>query len=101
MDWTKKERIHIGASVFLTLIFSIRGGEMPGALIVTLRYLFAYYLYGIVMVLMFVGLTKKMFRYEAKRKQMILWVFYLAAFFAVSQFMHEGFLMITGQKLPR
>ncbi len=101
MEWTRKERIHIGVSVLLTLVFSIRGGEMPGALIMTLRYLFAFYLYGIVMVLIFVGLTKKMFKYEARKRNMILWVFYLAAFFAISQFMHEGFLMITGQKIPQ
>ena len=101
MECTRKERIHIGGSVFLTLLFSVRGGEMPGALVMTLRYLFAYYLYGIVMVLIFMGLTKKMFKYEPQKKRMILWVFYLAAFFAISQFMHEGFLMITGQKIPQ
>ena len=101
MKWSKKERIHIGVSVLLTLVFSLRGGDMPGGLIMTIRYLFAFYLYGIVMVLIFVGLTKKMFKYEPHKKRMILWVFYLAAFFAISQFMHEGFLMITGQKIPQ
>ena len=98
MEWTKKDYLHIGISIFLTLVFSIRGGEVQGAVVMTIRYLFAYYLYGVVMVLIFVGLTKKMFKYEADKKKMILWVFYLAAFFAVSQFMHEGFLAITGQR---
>ncbi len=101
MEWTKKDYKNIGISVALTLLFSIRGGEMPGALIMTIRYLFAFYFYGLIMVLIFVGLTKKMFKYEADKKKMILWMFYLAAFFAVSQFMHEGFLMITGQSPPK
>ena len=101
MEWTKKELLHIVISVVLTFLFAIRGGEMPSALIMTLRYILAYYLYGIVMVLIFVGLTKKMFKYDADKKRMILWVFYLAAFFSVSQFMHEGFLMITGQGLSK
>ena len=101
MEWTKKDYKDIGISVALTLLFAIRGGEMPAALIMTMRYLFAYYFYGLIMVLIFVGLTKKMFKYEAEKKKMILWMFYLAAFFAVSQFIHEGFLMITGQELPK
>lgn len=97
MKWTKRDYIHIAVCVILTLLFSVRGGEVQGALEMTIRYLLAFYLYGIVMVLIFVGLTKKMFKYNADKKQMILWVFYLAALFSVSQFMHEGFLAMTGQ----
>ncbi len=96
--WTKKDYFHIGLSIVITLIFSIRGGELPGAIFVTVRYLLAYYLYGVVMVLMFVGLMKKMFKYKPNKKKMVLWVFYIATFFAVTEMIHEGFLMLTGQE---
>ncbi len=94
----KKDYKAILLCIALTILFSIRGGELREAVIISLRWIMVYYLYGVAMVFIFVGLTKKMFRYEASKRGIVLWIFYLAAFFAISQMAHEGFLLLTGQR---
>ncbi len=58
-------------------------------------------MYGIFIVMLFIGLTKKPLKYNPTKKQIIKWIIFMAAFFAVSQFIHEGFLMLTGQWPPK
>jgi len=84
----------------VTIGFSLRGGEMPGALWATLRQIFVSVFYGFGTVFLFIGLTKKMFKYNPTRVHIVKWAFALAAIFSVSQFFHEGYLMFTGQLPP-
>ncbi len=65
-----------------------------------LRHLWAYTIYSIATVLIIIGLTKKIFKYKPTWKQIIKWAIFLAAFCAVTQFAHEGFLALTGQMKP-
>ncbi len=96
--WTKDDYMHVFLMILITLMFSIRTGPLFDAIFATLRHVIAYFVYGLVMVLIFVGLTKKMFKLNPTRKKMLKWAFGLAAFFAVNQFFHEAFLVLTGQK---
>jgi len=96
--WTRKDYMEVSAAVFFTLVFSIRTGEYPSAILKTLRYLLAYYVYGAVIVLLFIGLNRHMFKFRLNKKMMIKGVFYLAVLFAVTQMFHEAFLMLTGQR---
>ncbi len=81
----------------LTFLFSVRGGELPGAFSATLYQVFVSVFYGFGTIFLIIGVTKKMFKYDPTRVQIVRWAMGLALFFAVSQFMHEGFLMYTGQ----
>ncbi len=81
----------------VTIGFSLRTGQMPGALWATLKQIFVSIFYGFGTVFLFIGLTKKMFKYNPTRVNIVKWAFALAAIFAVSQFFHEGYLMLTGQ----
>ncbi len=85
------------AMTVVTIGFSLRGGDFPGALWATLRQVFVSVFYGFGTVFLFIGLTKKMFKYNPTRVHIVKWAFALAAIFAVSQFFHEGYLMLTGQ----
>ena len=85
------------AMTVVTVGFSLRTGEMPGALIATLRQIFVSIFYGFGTVFLMIGLTKKMFKYHPNRVNITKWAFALAAIFAVSQFFHEAFLVFTGQ----
>ncbi len=98
--WTGKDIRQAVVAVALTLLFAIRKGPFLHAFLITSKYLLAYYIYGIVIVMLFIGLTKKPFKYEPTKKQMIKWILFMAAFFSVTQFIHEGFLTLTGQ-LPK
>ncbi len=98
--WTGKDIAHVVIMSLITVLFALRRGPILEAGLVTLRYLLAYFIYGLVTVLVFVGLTKKIFKLNPSRKQMIKWAFGLAAFFSVNQAIHEAFLAFTGQTLP-
>jgi len=88
------------AMTVVTIGFSLRTGELPGAIWATLRQIFVSVFYGFGTVYLFIGLTKKMFKYKYTRVHIVKWAFALAAIFAVSQFFHEGYLMLTGQMPP-
>ncbi|NDY43430.1 hypothetical protein G3N55_11330 [Dissulfurirhabdus thermomarina] len=98
--WTRRDIRQLAATVGLTLLFVARGGEPAGAVRQTLWNLFLCLFYGVGTMFLLVGLTRKMFKYEVTPPRMAKWAAWLAAFFAVSQFLHEGFLHLTGQ-LPR
>ncbi len=88
------------AMAVVTVGFSIRTGDFPGALWATLRQVFVSVFYGFGTVFLFIGLTKKIFKYEATWVHIVKWAFALAALFAVSELMHEVFMVLTGQ-MPR
>ena len=88
------------AMTVVTIGFSVRTGEFPGALWATLRQVFVSIFYGFGTVFLFIGLTKKIFKYEATWVHIVKWAFALAALFAVSELMHEVFMVLTGQ-MPR
>jgi hypothetical protein len=80
--------------------FSIRGGEFPGCVWATLMQVIACFIYGFGMVFFFIGLTKKTFKYNTTKIQIIRWAVTLAAIFAFSEMVHEGYLIMTGQMPP-
>ncbi len=98
--WTGKDFFHVAIFVVITFVFSVRGGPMPEAAWITIRHITAYLLYGFIMVMLFLGLTKKMLKLNPSRKKIIKWAFALAAMFSVNQMIHEFFLAVTGQKGP-
>lgn len=99
--FTKEDRSFILAMLGLAFLFSVRGGQMPGAVAATLQQVFIAAFYGFGTVFLIIGVTKKMFKYNPDRVQIVRWAMVLAVFFAVSQFIHEGFLLYTGQMPPK
>ncbi len=95
--WTHRDTAEAAALVLLTILLSIREGPFWEAFFISLRHILLYFLYGVGMVLIFVGLTKNTTLPRPGRVAMIKWAVGLGAFFAVCQFIHEGFLMVTGQ----
>ena len=95
--WTQKDTLEAVALVVLTVILSIRKGPFWESFFLSLRHILLYFMYGVAMVLIFVGVAKKTVKKQPGRVAMIKWAIGLGAFFAVSQFIHEGFLMLTGQ----
>ena len=98
--WTGRDVTHLAAMTLVCVLFSVREGPFLEAGLMTLRYLLAYLIYGLVTVLIFIGLGKKLFKLKPTRKKIIKWSFGMAAFFAVNQAIHEAFLALTGQAGP-
>ncbi len=96
-QWTNQDKRFVIEMVLITLLFSMRKGPLIHAAIHTLRDIFACAFYSLAMVFIFIGLTKKTFKYNPTRVQIIKWTAGLAAFFSVSQFIHEAFLVLTHQ----
>jgi hypothetical protein len=71
--------------VLATLFFSGKAGSAPEIL----RQLLVSFLYGFGIVYLFIGLTKKMFKYNPTRLQIIKWATGLAALVAVCQFLQD------------
>jgi len=99
-SWTKKDCIQIATMVIITVVLSIRKGPFFDAFLLTLRHLATYFIYGLAMVYIIVGLTKKIWKYNPTRIQIIKWAIGLSVFFAINQMIHEAFLTITGQIKP-
>lgn len=96
-ELTWEDKKFLLAMTVVIIGFSLRGGEFPGSVFTTLRGIFVSIFYGFGLVFLFIGLTKKTFKYNPTKIQIIKWAFAMGAIFAVSQFFHEGYLMITGQ----
>jgi uncharacterized membrane protein YtjA (UPF0391 family) len=84
-QWTKHDILHVIVMVLATLFFSGKAGTTAEIL----RQLLVSFLYGFGIVYLFIGLTKKMFKYNPTRLQIIKWATSLAALVAVSQFLQE------------
>ncbi len=94
---TWKDKKFITVMVVMTVGFSLRGGEYPGCVFATLKQIISGFIYGFGMVFLFIGLTKKTFKYNPTKVQITRWIAALTALFAFSEFAHEGYLMLTGQ----
>ncbi|GEM_PF-868356 len=98
-----REDIKFLLAMFVVSVgFTLRGGELPGAVWATFRGLGVCYFYGMGTTFLFIGVAKAMSRisnreFTYNRVQFLRWMFALAALFAVSQFFHEGYLIYTGQ----
>ena len=99
-QWTRKDITEISIAILIIIMFTIRSGPLRETAIEMLHHLWAYAIYSIATVLIIIGLTKKMFKYRPTWRQIAKWAVFLAAFCAVTQFMHETFLMLTGQLKP-
>ncbi len=98
--FTGQDKRTIIAMVIVAIGFSIRGGAFPGCVFATLLQIAASFIYGFGLVFLFIGMTKKTFKYNPTKVQIIKWVVTLAAIFAFSEMLHEGYLMLTGQLPP-
>ena len=98
--WTRRDKTFVIEMILISLLFSVRKGTLLHATIHTLRDVFACAFYSLAMVFIFIGLTKKTFKYNPTRVQIIKWTAGVAAFFSVSQFVHEAFLVLTNQPHP-
>jgi hypothetical protein len=86
--------------VLTTLFFSSKAGSM----IEILRQLLVCFLYGFGIVYLFIGITKKMFKYNPTRVQIIKWAASLAALVAVCQFaqdVYQTYLEVLKGQAPR
>jgi glucan phosphoethanolaminetransferase (alkaline phosphatase superfamily) len=69
----------------VTIFFSSKAGSISEIL----KQLIVSFLYGFGIVYLFIGLTKKMFKYNPNRISIIKWAVSLAALVAVTQFVQE------------
>ncbi len=92
-----KDKKAIFVMIFVAIGFSIRGGSFPGCVSATLLQIASCFIYGFGMVFLFIGLTKKTFKYNPTKIQIIRWAVTLAAIFAFSEMLHEGYLILTDQ----
>lgn len=88
--FTKKDLLFIGTNVLLTILFTLRQGPLETVIWDMAKRLWAYGIYSLATVLIIIGLTKKMFKYDLNRVKIARWAAMLAAFAAVSQFIHEA-----------
>ncbi len=96
--WEDKK--FIAAMSVVAIGFSLRGGEFPGCLLASLRQMLSAFVYGFGIVFLFIGMTKKTFKYNPTKVQIVRWAVALAAIFALSELLHEAFLVFTGQMPP-
>ena len=82
--WTKNDIIHVIFMVLTTLAFS----RQP-EIVQTLRQLLVCIFYGFGIVYLFIGLTKKMFKYNPTNVKIVKWAVSLAALVAVTQFLQD------------
>ena len=94
---SSKDKKTIIAMIVIAIGFSIRGGSFPGCVSATLLQIASCFIYGFGMVYLFIGLTKKTFKYNPTKIQIIRWAVTLAAIFAFSEMLHEGYLIYTHQ----
>jgi len=99
-DFTRRDIAVICACVTITILLTMGKGSADQVLMEMLKHLWAYAVYSLATVLIIVGLTKKMFKYQPNRVQIARWAAMLAAFAAVSQFLQELFMALTGTKIP-
>lgn len=86
--------------VLVTLFFSSKAGSI----IEVLRQLFVCFFYGFGIVYLFIGLTKKMFKYNPTRTSIIKWAVNLAALVAASQFtqdVYQTYLEVLKGQAPQ
>jgi len=99
-QWTRHDIVHVIVMVLVTLFFSGKAGSI----IEILRQLFVCFLYGFGIVYLFIGFTKKMFKYNPTRISIIKWAVGLAALVAISQFMQEvyqTYLEVLKEQAPQ
>jgi hypothetical protein len=97
VNFTGKDKKAIIAMSIVAIGFSIRGGEFPGCVSATLLQIASCFIYGFGFVFLFIGMTKKTFKYNPTKVQIIRWAVTLAAIFAFSEMLHEGYLILTDQ----
>jgi len=81
----------------ITVFFSVRGGEFPGCVTASLVQIVSSFIYGFGLIYLFIGMTKKTFKYNPTRIKIIRWAVTFAAIFAFSEMLHEGYLLFTDQ----
>ncbi len=95
--FTWEDKKFIAAMVLVTIGFSLRAGEFPGCVLASLRQILSAFIYGFGIVFLFIGMTKKTFKYNPTKVQIVRWAVAIAAIFALSELFHAAFLVWTGQ----
>jgi amino acid transporter len=103
--WTRRDQAQVGVMVLITVnavfcIMTVRGVPLLEGIGQIVRLLIMCVLYGFGTVYLFIGVTKKTLKYEPTSVKIVKWAFGLAAFFAVSQLLHEVVLAFIGQEQP-
>ena len=98
--FTWEDKKFIAAMTVVTIGFSLRTGEIPGCILASLRQMLSAFIYGFGIVFLFIGMTKKTFKYNVTKVQITRWAVALAAIFAFSELLHAAFLVYTGQMPP-
>lgn len=96
----RKDVLLIGTNILLTILFTLRKGPMETVIWDMAKRLWAYGIYSLATVLIIIGLTKKMFKYEPTKVQIVRWAAMFAAFAAISQFLHEAVTTIIKGASP-
>jgi hypothetical protein len=99
-QWTRHDIVHVIVMVLATLFFSSKAGTITEIL----RQLLACFLFGFGIVYLFIGLTKKMFKYNPTRISIIKWALSLAALVAISQFIqgvYQTYLEVLKGQAPQ
>jgi hypothetical protein len=100
--FTWEDKKFIAAMTVVAVGFSLRTGEFPGCILASLRQILSAFLYGFGIVFLFIGMTKKTFKYNVTKVRIVRWAVALAAIFAFSELLHAAFLVFTGQMpLPK
>ncbi len=93
--FTRKDLRHCLALALVTIVFSLRTGDMPEAVIITVRHVAAYFIYGFALVFIFIallkkaGMAEKFFEQKPDRVRLVKWAIGVSAFLAVYQMVHE------------
>ncbi|MFO7760109.1 MAG: hypothetical protein ACQES8_02730 [Thermodesulfobacteriota bacterium] len=101
-DLTKKDVAQCLGLAFVTVLFSLRGGEFWGAALITLRHVAAYFLFGFGLVFIFIALLnktnlmEKFFDSKPGKVQLVKWAIGISAFLAVYQFFHVFLSALLG-----
>ncbi len=98
--FTWEDKKFVAAMTVAAIGFSLRGGDFPGCILASLRQILSSFVYGFGIVFLFIGMTKKTFKYNPTKVQIVRWAVALAAIFAFSEILHEAFLVFTGQMPP-
>ena len=98
--FTWEDKKFIAAMTIVAVGFSLRTGEFPGCVFASLRQILSAFLYGFGIVFLFIGMTKKTFKYNTTKVQIVRWSVALAAIFAFTGVLHAAFLVFTGQMPP-
>jgi len=99
-EFSWEDKKFIAAMTVVAIGFSLKTGEFPGCVIESVKQILGAFIYGFGVVFLFIGMTKKTFKYNPTKVQIVRWAVALAAIFSFTNLLHQAFLVFTGQLPP-